>query len=542
MRRFLTCVLLVVLMTVPTWALAADAPAPAAAPPAAAPPPVAPAAAPPPAPSAPTPAAAAATAALRADLDRIMADAGLPKKMTTAVRIVALAEPATREAAEVLYSVRADLPLIPASTMKLVTTAACLDRLGPDWRLRTYVGRLPVEGRKDDGDLGVIGGGDTNFSGRFYGGDAVGALRQWAKVLKDRGVKSLGRIVLDDSLFDQDFVHPTWPADQRAEWYEAPVGALSLNDNCLDVHVAAGAAVGQPARVWLDPAGDFAAVDGAITTVADRAKHTFSLQRVVDPKAEPPLRIKAGGRFWVKAPEAVENRTVADPTMFFGLALAATLRAEGIAVAGPVIRGRLVDKDGAAVPEFTADLVHASRLDATIAVADKQSQGLYAECLMKILGAWGPTPDGKNPLPPRQGTWENGTAEARRWMVERGVPADGCVMVDGSGLSKDNRLTALAVTELLAVMYARHGDLFLQSLAVAGQDGSLSKRMRNTPAEGRVFGKTGYVLGASALSGYVRAKSGRLVAYSILMNDVPWGELWKARTVQDKVCVRLVEF
>jgi D-alanyl-D-alanine carboxypeptidase/D-alanyl-D-alanine-endopeptidase (penicillin-binding protein 4) len=91
-------------------------------------------------------------------------------------------------------------------------------------------------------------------------------------------------------------------------------------------------------------------------------------------------------------------------------------------------------------------------------------------------------------------------------------------------------------------MLQRHGERFVLTLAAAGQDGSLSKRMRNTPAEGRVYGKTGYILGTSALSGYVRAKSGRTVIFSVLMNDVPWGELWKARVAQDKVCLRLVDY
>jgi D-alanyl-D-alanine carboxypeptidase/D-alanyl-D-alanine-endopeptidase (penicillin-binding protein 4) len=254
------------------------------------------------------------------------------------------------------------------------------------------------------------------------------------------------------------------------------------------------------------------------------------------------MRIRAAGRFHAGAAEGVEYRTVADPTMFFGAALIEALRAEGIAVAGPAVRQRLVDAEGKARPEFAPDIIHSSRLDVTIAVADKRSQGMYAECLMKLLGAWGPTPKGAHPLPPRQGTWTNGSEEIRRWMVERGIPPDGCVIDDGSGLSKENRLTALAVTELLAVMGERHGDTFVQSLAVAGQDGSLARRMRSTSAEGRVFGKTGYVLGASALSGYVRAKSGRMIAFSILMNDVPWGELWRARQAQDKICIRLVDY
>jgi len=489
----------------------------------------------------PAPKPSAAAKALREDVDKILAGPGL-EKVTTAVRIIALAEAATRQPAEPLYNLRIDQPMIPASTLKLLTTAACLDRLGADWRIKTYIGRLPVEGKKDEWDLAIIGGGDPNFSGRFYGRDTIGAFRQWAGVLKQAGVKSLGRVVLDDALFDGVFQHPHWPPDQRAEWYEAPAGALSLCDNCVEVHVAPGAKAGDPARVWLDPPSAYAAVEGTITTVADRSQHSFSLQRIIDEKSSPPMRIRAAGRFHAGAAEAVEYRTVADPTMFFGAALIEALRAEGIAAAGPAVRQRLVDAEGKARPEFAPDIVHSSRLDVTIAVAAKRSQGMYAECLMKLLGAWGPAPKGAHPLPPRQGTWTNGAEEIRRWMVERGIPPDGCVIDDGSGLSKENRLTALAVTELLAVMSERHGETFVQSLAVAGQDGSLARRMRNTSAEGRVFGKTGYVLGASALSGYVRARSGRMIAFSILMNDVPWGELWRARQAQDKICIRLVDY
>jgi D-alanyl-D-alanine carboxypeptidase/D-alanyl-D-alanine-endopeptidase (penicillin-binding protein 4) len=478
---------------------------------------------------------------LRDDIDKILAGAGLDKTVT-AVRIVSLAEPATREPAEVLYGVRADQPLIPASTLKLLTTAACLDCLGPDWRIKTHIGRLQVEGKKDEFDLGVVGGGDPNFSGRFYGRDAVGAFRKWAEVLKGLGVKAIGRIVLDDTLFDGVLQHPHWPPDQRSEWYEAPVSALSLCDNCLEIHVAPAAKAGEPARIWIDPPTAYAAVEGTIATVAERSQHAFSLQRIADERSSRPMRIRASGRYHLGSGEATEFRTVADPTMFFGAALAETLRAEGVAVAGPVVRDRLTDDKGQARPGFTVDIIHASRLDATVAVADKRSQGMYAECLMKLLGAWGPTPKAAALLPPRQGTWANGAEEIRRWMLLRGIPTDGCVIDDGSGLSKENRLTAVAVSELLAVMYERHGDAFVQSLAVAGQDGSLARRMRNTPAEGRVFGKTGYVFGASALSGYVRAKSGRVIAYAILMNEVPWGELWKARQTQDKICIRLVDY
>jgi D-alanyl-D-alanine carboxypeptidase/D-alanyl-D-alanine-endopeptidase (penicillin-binding protein 4) len=251
------------------------------------------------------------------------------------------------------------------------------------------------------------------------------------------------------------------------------------------------------------------------------------------------IRIRASGRCWTGAAESAESRTVVDPTMFFGAALADTLRAGGIAVAGPVVRGCLVGPDGGPRREFTCDLVHASPLLATVTIANKRSQGFYAESLMKILGAFGPTPRSRAAVP-RQGTWINGAEEVRRWLADRGIRAGGCLIDDGSGLSKENRLTAACVTQVLAVMYGLYGETFVETLSVAGDDGSLRKRMRSTAAEGRVFGKTGYVAGVSALSGYIRARSGRTIAFSILMNDIG-GNLWKARLAQDKICVRLAD-
>ncbi len=431
--------------------------------------------------------------------------------------------------------------MVPASTMKLVVTGACFDRYGPDWRFKTYVGRIPSAVKGCKYDLAVIGGGDPNISGRFFGDDTLGPFKRWAQVLKDKGVTALGRIVLDDSLFDDVVQNPHWPADQLADWYEAPVSALLLNDGCINVHVAAGKA-GEAARVTLDPPCSSVTVDGTILTVADKAGAAFSIERVPEAAAGAAMRLKVGGKFWIGAPESVEFRAVVNPTMFFGAVLADAFRAEGISVTGPVAVEHLCDKDGKAREDFTCDVKHVTRLDMSVAVANKRSQSVYAECMMKLLGAYGASGNIDTELPPRQGSWASGAAETLKWMKERGIPTDDCVIDDGSGNSKQDRLTALTITELLAVMYARHGDAFAETLSVAGQDGSLAKRMKGTAAEGHVFGKTGYVLGTSALSGYIHTKTGRMIAFSCLMNDVPWGELWKARQAQDRLCERLMDY
>jgi D-alanyl-D-alanine carboxypeptidase/D-alanyl-D-alanine-endopeptidase (penicillin-binding protein 4) len=481
--------------------------------------------------------------ALLADLDRIFAGGGLPK--TTVAARVLLAKPAQR-AAEVLYSVRSDAPMIPASTMKLLVTAAAWDRLGPDWPLRTVVGHRAPARRGAAADLVVLGGGDPCLSGRFYGGDPLAPFRQWAATLKAAGLKAFGRVLLDDGLFEPAMVHPNWPPDQAAEWYEAPVAALNLNDNCVDVRVGPGEAPGKPGRVRIVPATGYVALESRLRTAAKREDHVFSLERQVLGTGVPGMRLRAGGAYWAEAAPVTDWRTVPDPVLFFGTALAETLRAEGIAVAGPVLRVRLAGDSGLG-PDFTADLAHESRLELACRVANERSQGLYAECLMKVLGAFGSNPEARYGAArpgdrPAVGSWASGRAEIERWLLERELPWTGCALDDGSGLSKANRLTAFTVTEVLAFMEWRRGEPWVKTLAQSGRTGSLRKRMRGTAAEGQVWAKTGYVRGTSALSGYVLTRQGRTIVFSILMNEVPWGQLWKAQLVQDKVCVRLVNF
>jgi len=478
-------------------------------------------------------------AALAEDLDSALAKADLGKTVT-AVCVLDLGEPGRPARPRTVYSRLPDRPLIPASNMKLMVTAACFDRLGPDWRIRTHVGRVRSPRGKGRWDLAVIGGGDPNISGRFWGGDTLGAFRRWAEVLKKRGVTALERVVLDDTLFDEVLVHPNWPSRQRHKWYEAPVGALPINDNCVNIHVAPGP-VGGAARVWLEPPGAGIGLSGRIRTTASKKAHRYSLERFIDPDGS--MRIHADGAYWAEAPERIIYRTLADPTRVFGSALAHALRAEGLRVAGPVVRADLTTPRGAAKRGFRCDLVHTSRLAATAAVANTRSQGLYAECLFKLLGAYGQTPKVATPHPPRQGSWASGRQELARWLAERGVPAAGCVFDDGSGLSKQNRLTAFTLSRVLALMDRLYGARFRRTLALAGDPaGTLRKRMRHTPAEGRIRAKTGYVAGASALSGYAETDSGRRLAFAILMNGFRRGRLWKTRLAQDKMCIRMVAY
>ncbi|MDP6381234.1 MAG: D-alanyl-D-alanine carboxypeptidase/D-alanyl-D-alanine-endopeptidase, partial [Phycisphaerae bacterium] len=453
-------------------------------------------------------------------LDKIFADKALGRTII-AVRVIDV------ESNNVLYSVRAAEPMIPASVAKLVTTAAAIRTLGDQWKFHTYIGTMGQ-------DLVVIGGGDPNFSGRFYKGDPVGAFRRWARVFRRRKITHIrGRLVLDDSAFEPAGPHPNWPPDQRQLWHEAPAGALCLNDNCIDVTAAPGERAGDAARISISPLTKFFHVSGRVITTANRKEHRYSLERLA---GEPAIFVS--GKIWLKAQPVSYFRTVADPTAFFGAVLKETFAKEGVRIDGPVARIRLLGETGKPPNSFRPVVVHTSNLMQTVAVTNKRSQGLYAECILKAMAAYATGKEGAE-WPQTQGNWNAGRDALEAFSAKERLAVEGCVFDDGSGLSRQNRLTANYVTELLRMMYRRHGLRWRDTLSIAGVDGTLRGRMRGTAAEGQVFAKTGYVRGVSTIAGYARTRSGRVLAFAILMNRT--NSLWRARRAQDAACTALAE-
>ena len=421
------------------------------------------------------------------------------------------------ESGRVLYSYHAADPLIPASNMKLATTAAALELLGRDFR---FVTRLGLVGK----DLVVVGAGDPNVSGRFHDGRITAVFEDWADRLRSRGITRIeGDLVGDDTLFDRQYRHPTWPASEFSSWYCAPVGALALNDSCVDVWVRPGGAPGRPALVSMEPPGPHhTLVNRAVTAAAGERPAITARRRPGSAIVEVEGRIPLGAR-------PIRRYVAAhDPGRFFLEALKEVLRRKGIAVRG---RCRL-----ASAPVEAASMqvlaTYTSSLERTVKVTNTRSQNLYAEMLFKLLGAR---------LRGRPGTFGKGAAVVAEFLRRAGVGEADYVIADGSGLSRRNRLSAMHVTRLLRWMARRPaGETYRRSLATAGTDGGLRRRMTAAPYRGRVHAKTGTLTGVSALSGYVETLDGRLLAFSILFNDMRHCTAARAREIQDRVCRLLV--
>ncbi|MBW8875115.1 MAG: D-alanyl-D-alanine carboxypeptidase/D-alanyl-D-alanine-endopeptidase [Acidobacteria bacterium] len=418
-----------------------------------------------------------------------------------------------------VYSYNPSEARVIASNSKLFTTAAALDTLGPGYQFET---RFLMRGAVADGvlrgDLGVVGAGDPQISGREYDGDPFGAFRPWAAALREKGVRRItGDLYLAHGLFEALRIHPDWPRDQLAEWYEAPVAALSFSDNCVLVRVSPGRAAGQPAVVETVPPIPVFRVDNSTSTRAKRRGTKLFVGRTDDLLTVRGTIDVSSGPFetWV---------TVPDPVAYFGQALRAALAEEGIAIDGGL---RPVDQLPGPVWQRVA--VHRSDLVTAIRTTNKHSQNFYAESLAKQVGA----------RRCGQGSWSEGVKAIGELMASIGVPPGELRMVDGSGMSRENQASPRAITTLLRHMFFHPAAAeFAQSLPYSGEDmKSWKRRLAAPPYFGNVFAKTGTLSGVSALSGYARAVSGKSYAFSILLN----GTRGDSHTDQDRIVMALID-
>jgi len=460
-----------------------------------------------------------------ADLLKRLTDDPLFEKALLGVRVIDVASGRT------LFAANETTPLVPASTMKLATTAAALEVLGGGFKFRTIIGTL-------GDDLVILGGGDPNLSGRFYGGDITAAPKRWAARLQARGITAIkGDLIFDDSVFESEGVHPGWPVDQYHQWWEAPVGGLVLNDSCIEVQVRPGAGSGQPAVVRLAPPTRYVAIRGRILT-RKGGKNNFQINRRRGSES-----LTLAGSVPLRSGRQMYLRTVHDPGAFAATVIRETFEKEGLLIAGQVVRKRLWTKSWRVPKKFEAHVVHTSTLAQSITVANTRSQNLYAECILKALAAYSGSKDRR--WPSARGTWASGRQEVARTLDSVGVPIAGCVFDDGCGLSRRNRLTPKALTELLLVMHrGKHAGVWMASLATSGDPGgSLRKRMGDDPLRGRVHAKTGYLNDTRALAGYVQTLSGRTIAFAMLANNLPFNSYHHRAVKQwmDDTCRVLVK-
>jgi PBP4 family serine-type D-alanyl-D-alanine carboxypeptidase len=404
---------------------------------------------------------------------------------------------------KVLYAANAERNFVPASTMKLVTTAAVLDALGPDARLRTTLetaGRLDAFGRVL-GDVYLVGRGDPNLSGRFSGGRPTAAFEELADRLQLSGVRRIeGRLVGHEGYFAGPRRAERWSWSDLVWCYGTEVSALVFNDNCAQLSASPGERVGDPARIDRAPASRYYRVVSTVTTSAAGQPEQMVLERDLGT-----MVFRLSGTLPLGGPPWDGSVAIENPALFAVTTLADVLQARGIQVAGEVATSALPLPAGLKVLAAHDSPPLAQMLQAV----NKPSQNLHAEMMLRLLGA----------RVKGRGGAEEGLWAVDDFLKRSRVSTASWSLEDGSGLSRTDLVTPHGMADLMVAMDRHpHRTAYLESLPIAGVDGTLERRMRGTPAEGRVRAKTGTLAQTNALTGYATTRDGDRLAFSIVLN------------------------
>lgn len=451
---------------------------------------------------------------------------------------------ASLDTGRVVFEQDANKLLRPASNMKIYTVAAALDRLSPEYRYATsvYAATRPDAAGIVHGDLTIYGRGDPSMAARFNGGDYFKAVDDLATRIASAGVKRIeGDIVGDETYFTGPQYGSGWEWEDLQWWYGAEVSALTINDNALDISVQPGARVGAPAVITIGPPDPLLTISNHVTTTAAGTKRSLRIYRGLGTHV-----LELNGSMPLDDRGYTGGVGISHPAMLFVYLLRASLSKRGVVITG---RSRTLPASASGAPALTVDkstlveltTMQSPPLSVIAAQTLKPSQNLYTELLLRTLGKVAPLP--ATVLPDAFRTSESAGLEiVKAFLRDAGVNPAALVLSDGSGLSRNDMITAEATLQLLVYMSRHpHAVAFREALPIAGVDGTLRNRMKGTPAENNVRAKTGSLSSAASLSGYLTTNSGERFVFSIMVNNYPEG-VEPRSSVIDPIVVLLASF
>jgi D-alanyl-D-alanine carboxypeptidase/D-alanyl-D-alanine-endopeptidase (penicillin-binding protein 4) len=443
---------------------------------------------------------------------------------------------ADAETGQTLYEQNAAKYFVPASNMKLFTTALALDKLGAEFRFQTTLestGVVSPEGELS-ADLVLVGRGDPNLSNRKFpfnlkeefDGPPEKVLAELADALVGKGVKKMsGDVIGDDSYFPRERYPNGWEIDDMVWEYGAAISALVVNDNTATVTLTAGQAAGDAVHAAVSPRTQDFAVENQVTTSPANVKGDLTLTR------EP-------GAHWVVLRGTLPQKSVPrklvlaieEPALHAATLLKALLEQRGVEIGGGVrARHEAIVVEGIA-PTVLAEHVSIPLGD-SVKLVNKISQNLHTEVLLRTAMR-------------QTGTWnsfDDVAKVAADFYAQVGIAPQDMIQTDGSGLSRHDMVTPRAMLTLLRYAQTRPWfESFFASLPVAGVDGTLEERMKNTPAAGRVHAKTGSVEHVRAMSGFADTAGGRRLAFSFMGNN-EYGKNHEITDAMNGLCLAMIE-
>jgi D-alanyl-D-alanine carboxypeptidase/D-alanyl-D-alanine-endopeptidase (penicillin-binding protein 4) len=440
-----------------------------------------------------------------------------------AVKVISL------DTGNIIYEQYANKFVRPASNMKLYTVAAALDRLTPDYHFITSVyAKEKADKGTIKGDLIIYGRGDPSIAARFNSSDYFKGVNDLADRIVAAGVKRVkGDLVGDESYFNGAPLGSGWEWEDLQWSYGAQVSALTVNDNAIDLTVKPGDKVGVPVAITSGPPATFMTISNRATTSARGAKSDLQIYRGLGANT-----LEITGTLPLGDNGFTGSVAIPDPALAFVTMLRDALAKRGVRIDG---RLRTVNarSGGSIIPNGLMNLVLRTDMPPPpaqpVEVASlqspafsliaantlKPSQNLYTEIILRTLGKMTSTN-------PNQTNEEAGLIVVRDFLRQAAANESDLALNDGSGLSRNDMITANATVQLLTYMSKhRYFAQFRDALPIAGVDGTLRTRMRGTPAEGNLRAKTGTLSSVASLSGYVTTAAGEHLVFSMMLNNYP---------------------
>lgn len=391
---------------------------------------------------------------------------------------------------ETVYSYNVHKPVIPASNMKIITTAAAVKYLGDDFEYITRVGLC-------DDSLVIIGSGDPLFgdekTDNKYGRKTGWLLDDITEKIQQLGIKEINDIIIDTTVFDDRRVHLNWPEKDLNKWWASEVCGLNYNGNCIEMTVGNnnGRAV-----VSIEPATSYVNITNQVRAISKSSGAVGAYRQL---GKENSLIVKGKcGRQKESFDVAIER-----PAGFFG-----QLLAERFLRAGIVTKGQLIEKAINNDCSFRKITEYKTTISDCLARCNKDSFGLSAEALLKTIAAQSQRGE--------FGSWPAGQRLVSKYLLSLGIKPEEFNIDDASGLSRENKLSPNAITKVLYDVYkSKNRQLYKQSLAVGGVDGTIGKYFKEEKYRGRIIGKTGYISGIRSFSGICITEKGDFL-FSIL--------------------------
>lgn len=417
--------------------------------------------------------------------------------------------PALKET--VIAEYNSNVSLIPASTLKLLTTGAALSMFGAEYRFKTKLGH---DGTFDtitgvlNGNLYIIGGGDPTLDSKYFRdkNDSTSTTDKWALILKNKGVKKIeGAIIADASIFEDNMVPPQWIWADIGNYFGAGASGLSYHDNSYSISFKSGNA-------------------GTVTTIYKTEPYVEGLQMVnkviaagnVDSAyifGAPYSNYRTiEGAIPANRSDYMVEGSIPDPSLFCAQSLEKSLKSIGVTISKKATTVKLLKELGLFTPgvRYVLYTQYSPTLEQIVYWTNTKSINLYAEHLLKYI-AFSKTGIGRE---------DKGIEQVKKFWNDRGIDMGGFVMNDGCGLSRANIITTKTQVQALRKMYLdKNYKAFYNSLTVAGKPGSLGGLCEGTFAENNLCAKSGYITGVRGYTGYVKNKKGETLCFSVLVNN-----------------------